>query len=239
MKPWAVLLAIRPTTSSWPAGGPRTASAEVRWCSSTPGPKSSSGWWPREPSHPRSAGPHHGTHQRASRHQLTSQTHRAMAGAVDLRTLVNSPGTLTCRVPSSGTTCGICFKRDDGGRCQQTSNALWSLLRTGRARTPNRPRPRPRPVRNSSGSQTPQRALLVLNALAEQPGARFTDRKFLHCCRSLCKLWREVTCRLSECKPFSAKNAIEHPARPIAKTLGRQHITSQGLEADSRVVPAS
>jgi len=112
--------------------------------------------------------------------------------AVDLRDLVNFAGNfLTCSGANAlAQLAGICFKRDDGGRWQQTCERVWSLCAQD---VPERHDPAGGPRRVAFvGEPTPQRATPCATPSPNSRGHGVPDGSSALLPVRYCKLWREV-----------------------------------------------
>lgn len=174
-----------------------------------------------------------------SRHQLTSQTPGAMAvEAVDLRDLVNfarqfdlrgvNPlAQLTESLPPSVMT-GV------GAANLQTR---VDYLRAGRARTP--PTPVEAEVIAFVAGPTLERALRVLNALADKPGSRVYRPEVFYCCRSAPQAAAGGATDFLN-SAIQARERNRHLGRPIAavRRLG-QHFISSPLCSPTAIICTS
>ena len=106
-------------------------------------------------------------------------------------------------------------------------------LRTGRARTP--PTEAEAEAIAFVAAPTPERALRVINALAEQPGARVYRPAVLHCCRSAMQAVAGGTVDFLSAA-IQARERNRHLARPIARRSLGSTLLLKGLEADVSVV---
>ena len=166
------------------------------------------------------------------RHQLTSQTPGAMAvEAVDLRDLVNFARNFNLQGANALAQLAEFASSVMTGVGAANLRTRVESLRTGRARTP----PTPAEAVAFVGEPTPQRALLVLNALAEQPGARVYRPEVLHCCRSAMQAVAGGTADFLSAA-IQARERNRHLARPIARRSVGSTLLLKGLEADVSVV---
>lgn len=168
------------------------------------------------------------------RHQLTSQTPGAMAvEAVDLRDLVNFARNFNLQGANALAQLAEFASSVMTGVGAANLRTRVESLRTGRARTP--PTPAEAEAVAFVGEPTPQRALLVLNALAEQPGARVYRPEVLHCCRSAMQAVAGGTADFLSAA-IQARERNRHLARSIARRSVGSTLLLKGLEADVSVV---
>lgn len=168
------------------------------------------------------------------RHQLTSQTPGAMAvEAVDLRDLMNFARQFNLRGAdplaqlidfASSVMTGV-----DAAHLR----SRVETLRGGRARTA--PTPAEAEAVAFATEPTFEQALRVLNALADQPGARVFRAEVLHCCRSAMQAVSGGELDFLNAAT-QTRERNRHLGRPMARRSVGSTLLLKGLEADVAVV---